>query len=88
MSEFGALQDHLDRIETRAADRPGEALDDLEAVVASLDNVLVERNEQAQAFVKNEDLAGAAHVLGENAMVLQQTAILALELREQIRRRR
>lgn len=88
MSAFGALQDHLDRIENRAADRPGEALDDLETVVASLDDVLVEHNEQAQALVQNEDLAGAAHVLGQNALVLQQTALLALKLREQIRRRR
>lgn len=88
MSEFEALQDHLDRIETRSDSRPGEALDDLETVVASLDDVLVDRHERAQALLHNDDLAGAAHVLTENAVVVQRTAFLALVLREQIRRRR
>lgn len=88
MSDLGTLQDRLHDIETRTADRPGEALDDLEAVLASLDEALVDRHEHAQALIQNEDLAGAAHILGENALTLQRTALIALELREQIRRRR
>lgn len=88
MSEFVELQDRLHHIDDQAAERPGEALDDLETVLESLDDALADRHERAQALVQNEDLAGAAHVLGENALLLQRTAILALELREQIRRRR
>lgn len=88
MSSYEELGDRLDRIEDRAADRPGEALDDLETLVGELSAGLADGQTDAEALVRNEDLSGAAQRLGENALLLQRTAVVALELREQIRRRR
>lgn len=88
MTTLEEIIERLDRVEERAEDRPGAALDDLESVIADLGDALVDRQERAHRLVRNEDFPGAAHLLGENALALQRTATLTLELREQIRRRR
>lgn len=82
------IRDRLTRIERIAADRPGEALDELQSVTADLPDVLTDSQERAHARLRNEDLPGAAQALTESAQLLQRTATLALALREHIRRRR
>ena len=82
------IRDRLAHIEEIAEDRPGEALDELQAVTADLPEVLADRLDRAHARLRNEDFPGAAHALTESALVLQRTATLALALREHIRRRR
>lgn len=88
MTDPEALADRLDRIEAIAEDRPGEALDELEAVIAELDAAVTEPLDRAHALVRNEDFPGAARALGESATLLGRTATLALTVREQVRRRR
>lgn len=82
------IRDRLTRIEEIAEDRPGDALDELQAVTADLPEVLADRLDRAHARLRNEDFPGAAQALTESALVLQRTATLALALREHIRRRR
>lgn len=54
MSEFAELQDRLHHIDNQAAERPGEALDDLETVLKSLDDALIDRHERARALVRTK----------------------------------
>lgn len=82
------LHERLRYIEDVAEDHPGEALDELQEVTGDLNDELADQQEQAHALIRNEDLAGAAQELSESALVLQRTASLALEVREQVRRRR
>lgn len=82
------IRARLTQIGELAEDRPGEALDELQAVIADLPEVLADRLDQAHARLHNEDFPGAAQALAESALLLQRTAIFALALREHIRRRR
>lgn len=88
MTDIAELRNRLDEIEALAESRPGEALDELEDVTAELDGALTEHLAAAHRLVRNEDFAGAAQALGENAAVLQRTANLSLVIREETRRRR
>jgi len=78
----------LTHIEEIAENRPGDALDELQAVIADLPEALADRLDRAHARLRNEDFPGAAQALAESALVLQRTATLTLALREHIRRRR
>lgn len=82
------IQERLAYIEDIAEDRPGEALDELQEVTGNLNDALADHQDRAHALVRNEDLAGGAQALTESALILQRTATLALEVREQVRRRR
>jgi hypothetical protein len=82
------MHDRLAHIETIAEDRPGEALDELQAVIADLTEALADRQAKAHALCRNDDLAGAARHLNESALLLHRTATLALVIREEVRRRR
>ena len=82
------IRARLTHIEELTEARPGDALDELQAVTADLPEVLADRLDRAHARLRNEDFPGAAQVLAESALVLQRTAILSLTLREHIRRRR
>lgn len=82
------IRDRLTHIEEIAEDRPGEALEELEAVTTDLPDVLADRQEDAHARLRNEDFPGAAQVLTESALILQWAATLSLAVRECTRRRR
>lgn len=88
MSDLEEIRERLGHVEDIAEGRPGEALDELQAITADLDEGLAESHGRAHALVRNEDLAGAAQALGESAQVLQRTATLSLTVREEVRRRR
>lgn len=88
MASLAEIMERLDRIEERAEAAPGGAQDDLESVITDLGDVIADRQDRATALLHNEDFPGAAQLLGENALAMQRASVVALELREQIRRRR
>lgn len=88
MAGFEETRDRLRALEDRAEAEPGEALDDLESVIRSLDEMLEYRHDQAAALLLNEDFVGAAQLLGQNAMLLQRASNLTMTLRTQTQRRR
>lgn len=88
MSDIEEVRERLDRIEETIDRRPGDAQAELEDVTPEIGETVAERQADARRLLANEDFVGAAHVLAENGLVLQRTANLTLELREQVRRRR
>lgn len=88
MPPLDETMERLDRVEERAAATPGAAQDDLESIITDLGETISDRQERAHTLLQNEDFLGAAQLLSENAFALQRTAVVTLELREQIRRRR
>lgn len=88
MTDIEEIIDRLDGIEASIEERPGDAQTELEAVMPAIGEMIAEQQADAQQFMRNEDFAGAAHLLVENGLLLQRAASLTLELREQIRRRR
>ena len=88
MAGFEETRDRLREIEDRAEAEPGEALEELESVIRSLDEMLEYRHGQAAALLRNEDFVGAAHLLGQNAMLLQWASNLTTTLRTQTHRLR
>lgn len=57
---FDDLRDRLAHIEDIAENRPGEALEELEAVTADLPDVLADRQADARALLRNGEFPGAA----------------------------
>lgn len=88
MPSLDEIMERLDRIEERAETSPGAAQDDLESVLTDLSETIADRQQRAAELLQNEDFPGAAQILGENALAMQRASTVALELREQIRRRR
>lgn len=88
MSDIDAARHRRREIEELSESRPGAALDQLEEFTAELDDVLAGPLAEAHRLIRNEDFTGAARVLGDGAVLLQQTATLSLAIREHIRRRR
>jgi predicted nucleic acid-binding Zn-ribbon protein len=88
MSDIEEIRERLDRIEETIGERPGDAQAELEALTPEIGELIAERQTNARRSMADEDFVGAAHVLTENASLLQRTANLVLELREQVRRRR
>lgn len=86
--EIEEIAARLDSIESAMAERPGEAQTELEAVLPELGESIRVRQADARRLLRNEDFAGAAHLLVENGLLLQRCASVVLELREQVRRRR
>lgn len=88
MPDFDEMSARLDDIEASTNQRPGAAQAELEALLPRIGEVIVERQGEAVQLLRNEDFAGAAQVLVENALLLQRGAGTVLTLREQVRRRR
>lgn len=88
MTDIEEIRTRLDQIDASIDQRPGDAQAELEAVLPTIGEIIAERQTDAQQWVRNEDFAGGAHIMVENGLLLQQSASLLLELREQIRRRR
>lgn len=88
MPDFDAVSTHLDELEASINDRPGAAQAELEELLPGIGEVIVERQGEAVQLLRNEDFAGAAQLLVENALLLQRGAGVVLGLREQVRRRR
>lgn len=88
MADIETLENRLDAIEDRIDDRPGEAQDDLAALLAELDGTINQELGVADGLLRNEDFPGAARTLSESATLLQRIATDVLALREAVRRRR
>lgn len=88
MASTNVLAERLEGIERRVATEPGAAQDDLEDLAKQLSPSVAPELDAAAALLQNEDFPGAAHILLEQALLIQRTASVALEVREQVRRRR
>lgn len=82
------MHDRLDRIEALLIDRPGAAVDELEDATLAVGSEVVAGQETAEALLRNEDFAGAAHAVFQNSYLLHRVGLLILEAREQTRLRR
>lgn len=88
MSENERIKERVEYIENIAEDRPGEALDELQALVRELDDHVAESCETAFALIRNEDLPGGSTILGDTGVIFQRLATVALVIRDEIRHRR
>lgn len=88
MTDIDEIRKRIERIEASIDERPGGAQDELETVLPEIGETIAERQVDARQLMRNEDFAGAAHLIVENGLLLQRSAGLLLDLREQIRRRR
>lgn len=88
MASFVNLRQRLDEVADQIETSPGVAQEELETVTADLGPAIAGRQERARELLVQDDFPTASRLLVENALVLQRTANLSLQLREAVRRRR